>query len=128
MLIKNKSARLIGFSWNKVKYNLMPAGPAVEVPDDAAKSAFLKGLLRSKDVEKVVKLSKEVPDNAAKSAFLKGLLRSKDVEKVVKLSKEELAAAELEGLRDQAISLGIEVNEKWGSKKISAEIAKKKES
>lgn len=50
MKIKNNSARLIGFSWDKVKYDLLPAGPDVEVPDAAMKSAFLKSLLNEKSV------------------------------------------------------------------------------
>ena len=98
MFIKNKSARLIDFSWNKKKYRLMPAGKAVEVPDDASKSAFLKALIKDGDVSEV----KEV-------------------------SKEEKAAIELEALQEQAVSLGIEIKDGWDAKKLTAEIKKKEQ-
>ena len=96
MHIINKSARLITFSWNKKKYPLMPAGKAVEVPDDAMKSAFLKALMKDGSIEE-----------------------SKP------LSKEEKAEIELEALREQAASLDIEVKDGWDAKKLAAEIKKK---
>jgi len=96
MHIINKSARLIDFSWNKKKYRLMPAGKAVEVPDDATKSAFLKALIKDGSIEEVKELT-----------------------------KEEKAEIELEALREQATGLGIEVKEDWDAKKLAAEIKKK---
>lgn len=98
MHIINKSARLIDFSWNKKKYRLMPAGNAVEVPDDAMKSTFLKALMKDGSIEEVKELT-----------------------------KEEKAEIELEALREQATGLGIEVNDKWDAKKLTAEIKKKEQ-
>lgn len=95
MHIINKSKRLIDFSWNKKKYRLMPAGKAVEVPDEAAKSAFLKALIKDGSVEE----TKE-------------------------LTKEEKAAIELEALQQEASDLGIEVKDGWDAKKLAAEIKK----
>ena len=63
-----------------------------------------------------------VPEAAKKSTFLKALIKDGSV-KVV--SEEDAAAAELETLREQAESLGIEVNENWDAKKLTAEIKKK---
>lgn len=96
MHVINKSARLIDFSWNKKKYRLMPAGKAVEVPDEAKKSTFLGALLKDGSVEEVKELS-----------------------------KEEKAAIELEALQVEAKGLGIEVKDGWDAKKLAAEIKKK---
>lgn len=95
MFVKNKSARLIDFSWNKKKYRLMPAGKEVEVPDEAKKSKFLSALINDGDI--VI---------------------------VTEPSKEEKAAAELDALREEATSLGIEVKDGWDAKKIAAKIKK----
>ena len=95
MHIINKSARLIDFSWNKKKYRLMPAGKAVEVPDDATKSTFLKALMTDGSIAEVKELT-----------------------------KEEQAEIELEALREEATGLGIEVKDGWDAKKITAEIKK----
>jgi len=95
MFVKNESKRLIDFSWNKKKYRLMPAGKAVEVPDEAKKSTFLGALIKSNDVSIVVELS-----------------------------KEEKAAIELESLHAEAKDLGIEIKDGWDAKKLAAEIKK----
>lgn len=95
MFVKNESRRLIDFSWNKKKYRLMPAGKAVEVPDEAKKSTFLGALIKSKDVSIVAKIS-----------------------------KEEKAAAKLEELKEKAVSLGVEVKDDWDANKLTAEIKK----
>ena len=96
MHVINKSARLIDFSWNKKKYRLMPAGKAVEVPDEAKKSTFLGALIKDGSVAEVKELT-----------------------------KEEKAAIELDALREEATSLGIEVNDDWDVKKLNKEIKKK---
>ena len=62
MKIINKSARLIDFSWNKKKYRLMPAGGAVEVPDEATKSTFLKALIKDGSVATVSKEDTEAAE------------------------------------------------------------------
>ena len=98
MHIINKSARLIDFSWNKKKYRLMPAGSAVDVPDDAMKSTFLKALIEDGSIGKVAEVS-----------------------------KEEQAEIELEALREQAKSLGVVVKDGWDAKKLTAEIKKKEQ-
>ncbi len=51
MLLINKSARLIDFSFDKQKFRLMPAGSAVEVPQKAMESAFLKSMIAEKSIE-----------------------------------------------------------------------------
>ena len=98
MHIVNKSARLIDFSWDKKKYRLMPAGKSVEVPDAAAKSTFLKALIDDGSVAKVAN----------------------------ELTKEEKAAIKLESLQEEAKSLGIEFDDSWNAKDLTAEIKKKK--
>lgn len=110
MKIKNKSARLIDFSWNKEKFRLMPAGDAVEVPKEAMKSAFLKSLIDSGDV--AISSKEDKSEDKAED-------KSED--------NVETKADELEALRTKAKGLGIKFKPKWGVKKLTAEIKKKKE-
>ena len=50
MLLKNNAKRLIGINFGGEKFNLKPAGVAVEVPNDASKTAYVQHLLDSGDV------------------------------------------------------------------------------
>ncbi len=52
--LKNLAARRIDLRGKgEKKYRLMPAGPAVEVPDEIAKRAFVRNLIESGDIEVV---------------------------------------------------------------------------
>ncbi len=66
MRIINKSARLIDFSFDDEVYRLMPAGKAVEVPDSASSSAFLKALIKEGSVDKIEDSVVEPPKKSSK--------------------------------------------------------------
>lgn len=56
MLLKNLSPRLISINVNtniEDTINLMPAGEAVDVPDAACNTRYVRALIQSKSVEKV---------------------------------------------------------------------------
>jgi hypothetical protein len=55
MLLKNNAKRLIGVNFGGEKFNLKPAGEAVEVPNDAVKTAYVQHLLDSGDIVKASK-------------------------------------------------------------------------
>ncbi len=125
MHIINKAARLIDFSWNKKKYRLMPAGKAVEVPDDAMKSVFLKSLIEDRSIEVVKELTNEEKaeiklENLQRDATALGIKFDNNWD-AKKLSSE----IEFVELRKQATDLGIEFNDNWDAKKLSSEIKKK---
>lgn len=107
MYIINKSARLIDFSWDKEKYRLMPAGEAVEIPDGAMKSAFLKALIKDGSVS-----NEDSPEQ--------GDL----VEEVKEVEKAESDDSEIDGLRTQAEDLGIAIDKRWGESRLKEEIEK----
>ena len=113
----------------------MPAGNAVEVPDDASKSAFLKALIKDGSVVEVKELSEEEKAEAKFEALrnqakMLGIVfddewSAGDLDKEIKaieLQNEE--AAELKKLQEKAVSLNIEVKDGWDAKKLAAEIKK----
>lgn len=54
MKLKNNSARLLTVNHNGSKYRILPGNnPAVDVPNDACKSDFVKNLLKIGDLVKV---------------------------------------------------------------------------
>lgn len=111
MYIINKSARLIDFSWDKEKYRLMPAGAAVEVPDEAMKSAFLKSLIKDGSVAKESQEEQiDLVDEVA------------EIEKAEAVEDKE--CPEAEDLRTQAETLGIKVDKRWGEDRLNEEIEK----
>jgi len=125
MHIINKSARLIDFSWNKKKFRLMPAGNAVEVPDKAIESKFLKALMKDGDIVEVKELTKEEKE-AIKLENLQRDATSLGIEFDDSLTAKDLASEiELVELRKQATDLEIEVKEDWDAKKLASEIKKK---
>lgn len=104
MFLKNEAARLITINHlvgdKETSYPILPGeNPAVEVPDAVAKIDFVKALLKNGDLRRV--------------------------------GADELEGEEDEGgddvliqLRDEAAELGIEVNARWGEKRLREEIAK----
>lgn len=91
MYVRNKAARLITLTWNGEKYKFMPAGGSVEVPDSAKKSDFLKALVKDQSLE--------IRDSEAQDDLLDDI--------------DELAP-----LREEASSLGIKVDKRWGETKL----------
>lgn len=77
MYIINKSARLIDFSFDKVKYRLMPAGNAVEVPNKAMDSVFLEALIKEGSVKEVENLKSDQQSGADERAKAKKDLEAK---------------------------------------------------
>lgn len=63
----------------------------------------------------------EVPDALCKSDFVKNLIEIGDLR--IMPSED---ADDLEALREEARSLGIEVDDRWKSKRLTAEIEKAK--
>lgn len=95
MKIKNNCARLITINYDFNSYKLMPAGESVEIPDEAnTECKFLSLLLADRSV-----IITEEP-------------------KAAKESKSDLA-----DLIAEAESLGIEVDKRWGEKKLKEAIA-----
>jgi len=104
MFLKNEAARLITINHLvdgvETSYPILPGeNPAVEVPDAVAKIDFVKALLKNGDLRRVGadELDAEEDDDGD------------DV---------------ITQLRDEAIELGIEVNGRWGEKRLREEIAK----
>jgi hypothetical protein len=99
MYVQNKSARLITFVWKSKKYKLMPAGDAVEVPEEAKASKFLRAL------------EKEGSVTVRASEDQESLLDDID---------------DLAELREEADDLGITVDKRWGESRLREEIEKAK--
>jgi len=103
MFLKNEAARLITINHlvgeKETSYPILPGeNPAVEVPDAVAKIDFVKALLKNGD------------------------LRIADADEAE--SDEEEEEVDMDALRAQATELGIEVSDRWGAKRLNAEIAK----
>lgn len=121
MFIKNKSARLVTFTWKGEKFPLMPAGKAVEVPDEAKDSVFLNALIDSGDLAKTSKTKAPVLSDEEKAQKKEDAEKAKEAEKEAK----KLAAAEvLKALQDKATELKIEFDDTWTAKKLTAAIEK----
>lgn len=104
MFLKNEAARLITINHlvgeKETSYPILPGeNPAVEVPDAVAKIDFVKALLKNGDLRRVGadELDAEEDDDG-----------------------DDVIAQ----LRDEATELGIEVNGRWGEKRLREEIAK----
>ena len=141
MHIINTSKRLIDFSWNRKKYRLMPAGDAVEVPDSAMGSAFLKSLIKDGEISEVkemtaaektaAKLSQLQTDAKALGIEFDDDTSAKDLTAAIKEAEEEKKeeeekaaqqqkeADELEALRKQATALGVEFDDDWTAEDIA---------
>lgn len=93
MLLKNTSARLLTVNHKGEKYRILPGNnPAVEVPDAACKSDFVKGLLANGSLMQVAK-----------------------VETVTEPDERDELIAELE-------SLGVDVDNRWGVERLKKEL------
>lgn len=102
MFLKNEAARLITINHlvgeTETSYPILPGeNPAVEVPDAVAKIDFVKALIKNGD------------------------LRIADADEAEGDDEDD---GELDALRTQATELGIEFTERWGAKRLQAEIAK----
>lgn len=107
MKIINKAARLITFAFKKEKYKLLPAGGAVEVPDEAEdESQFLKTLLRDGSVRIFDYVDEEKAEEKAKAE-----------------AKEEAEKA-VDTLRVKASNLGVDLDMRWGESRLKEEIEK----
>jgi hypothetical protein len=95
MKVINNSARLITINYDHESYPLMPAGKAVEIPDEARE----------------------------KCKFLSLLIKDGSVT-VTEDSKEDDVSGdeEIQSLRDEAEALGVDVDNRWGKKKLSEAI------
>jgi len=103
MFLKNEAARLITIhhmaAGVKTSYPILPGeNPAVEVPDAVAKIDFVKVLLKNGD------------------------LRIADADEAE--GDDDDSGDDIEALRAEALELGIQVGDRWGAKRIKAEIAK----
>jgi hypothetical protein len=95
MFIINRKARLVTFSFEGKEYKFLPAGDAVEVPDEAAK----------------------------KSPFLANQLKTRSLEKVGGGKQVDLVNDdELDELREEAALLDITVDKRWGIAKLKEKI------
>ncbi len=98
MKIIKKAARLITFTYKKEKYQLLPAGGAVKVPDEAKdESPFLASLISTRDIE---------------------IVSGAEVE----AEPEEGSA--IDQLREDAAELGVTVDNRWGESRLKEEIEK----
>lgn len=102
MKVKNIVARLITVDIEGTKYKFLPAGAAVDVPNDAKKkSPYFATMIKDRFLEVVTTGSDDdLVDQAAKEAE--------------KAKKDELM--------DQAKELGIDAKGTWGIKKLQEEI------
>lgn len=108
MLLRNHSARLItvnGIENDVVKsYKVLPGdNPAADVPDKHCKSDFVKNLIKIGD------LSVAQPD------------KQEDEPAPAPVATEQ---DDTESLRTQAKALGIDVDNRWGDKRLQEEIEK----
>lgn len=104
MFLKNEAARLITINHlvgeKETSYPILPGeNPAVEVPDEAAKIDFVKALLKNGDLRRVGADELESDD-------------------------DDEGGEELEALRSEATAAGVTVSDRWGAKRLKAEIAK----
>ncbi|WLI49244.1 hypothetical protein [Pseudomonas sp. FP833] len=102
MFLKNEAARLITINHlvgdKETSYPILPGeNPAVEVPDAVASIDFVKALLKN------------------------GSLRRVGADE---MEASEEGDTDMEALRAEAAELGIEVNNRWGEKRLREEIAK----
>lgn len=96
MQVRNLAARLITLSWKGKKYPFMPAGPAVDVPDDAKASGFLQALEKDRSVE--------ITASSSQGNLLAG-------------------TDDRDALRDELEKLGgKKANKTWGAAKLTKEI------
>jgi hypothetical protein len=103
MFLKNEAARLITINHLvegvETSYQILPGeNPAVEVPDAVKKIDFVKALIKNGDLRIADADEAEVDD--------------------------EDDGGDVDALRTQATELGIEFTERWGAKRLQAEIAK----
>lgn len=103
MHLKNEAARLITIrhivDGAKVSYQILPGeNPAVEVPDEVAKTAFVKALIQNGDLRRVG--ADELGDES------------------------EDDSDDIDVLREQAGRAGVKVDKTWGAARLREEIAK----
>ncbi len=103
MFLKNEAARLITINHlvgeKETSYPILPGeNPAVEVPDAVAKIDFVKALLKNGDLRRVGEDELDSEDD--------------DSDEVITQ------------LREEAVALGIQVNEVWKEARLRKEIAK----
>ncbi|HBO3938705.1 TPA: hypothetical protein ACQQIX_006056 [Pseudomonas aeruginosa] len=102
MYLKNEAARLITIrhivDGAKVSYQILPGeNPAVEVPDEVAKTAFVKALIQNGDLRRV------------------GVDEGDDEGE----DEDDIAT-----LREQAGRAGVKVDKRWSAERLREEIAK----
>ncbi|NWC11874.1 hypothetical protein HX776_24110 [Pseudomonas agarici] len=103
MFLKNEAARLITINHlvgeKETSYPILPGeNPAVEVPDSVAKIDFVKALLKNGDLRRVGEDELDSEDDGSDEVITQ--------------------------LREEAVSLGIEVNPVWKEARLRKEIAK----
>lgn len=103
MFLKNEAARLITINHlvgeTETSYPILPGeNPAVEVPDAVAKIDFVKALLKNGDLRRVGE--DELGDD------------------------DDEGDDDLDALRAEATAAGVTVSDRWGAKRLKAEIAK----
>ncbi|GAI71649.1 hypothetical protein [Pseudomonas rhizophila] len=103
MFLKNEAARLITINHlvdgTRTSYKILPGeNPAVEVPDAVEKIDFVKALLKNGDLRRV---------------------GADELE-----AEEDDGGDDIEALRAEATAAGVTVSERWGEKRLKAEIAK----
>lgn len=102
MYLKNEAARLITIrhivDGAKVSYQILPGeNPAVEVPDEVAKTAFVKALIQNGDLRRV---GADEGDDEGED-------------------EDDIAT-----LREQAGRAGVKVDKRWSAERLREEIAK----
>ena len=105
MFLKNEAARLITINHlvddKETSYPILPGeNPAVEVPDAVAKIDFVKALLKNGDLRRVGADELEGEDD------------------------DEGDDEDIDALRAEATAAGVTVSDRWGAKRLKAEIAK----
>lgn len=103
MFLKNEAARLITINHlvgeTETSYPILPGeNPAVEVPDAVAKIDFVKALLKNGDLRRVGE--DELGDD------------------------DDEGDDDLDALRAEATAAGVTVSDRWGAKRLKAEIVK----
>lgn len=105
MFLKNEAARLITINLlvgeTETSYKILPGeNPAVEVPDAVAKIDFVKALLKNGDLRRV------------------------GVDELESEDDDDEGDDDIEVLRAEAVAAGVIVSDRWGAKRLKAEIAK----
>ena len=105
MFLKNEAARLITINHlvdgTETSYPILPGeNPAVEVPDAVAKIDFVKALLKNGDLRRVGADELEGEDD------------------------DEGDDEDIDALRAEATAAGVTVSDRWGAKRLKAEIVK----